>query len=343
MKYIKIFILIIVVCSCNSKAKSSPIVKNNITERNVLSKSIKKNVQNNEVYFVTAPNGLILRNAPNSNSNRIGKLPYGTTLKVLETTKIKHHVIDNGKELNGVWVKVKFSNFPFAISNKNLGYDGVGYVFNQFIEKLNKATIESKPIDSLHFYSLYKESKILNRVKITSQVEAEELLDSKVKWIDSEYSGTRTIDQIILDSGQKLKINQMSNDYVFVAYYPSEEIIVFEGGHSSDFSISIKTGESLETVGNPNAIVESPDKSIRLNGWFPGQECMDYFIQEKKDDTYTYLVNFGWGSSVFEENLCYYKKFCWLNNQEFIYSYISYSGGKAKEAYVICKINKIIK
>ena len=104
---------------------------------------------------------------------------------------------------------------------------------------------------------------------------------------------------------------------------------------------SNKTGESLETVGHPEYIYESPNKMLRLNGWFPGQECSSYFFQEKTGDMYTYLIDFGFGSDKFGSDVCYFNKFCWINNQEFVYSYNSYSNGKTKEVYAISKINKI--
>ena len=237
---------------------------------------------------------------------------------------------------------MKFSNFPFIVSNSKVyKNDGVGYIFSCFIEKMNKATIETKTIDSLTFYKLYKTQKPSNRIKITSEKEAEKLLVSRVKWKNVQYLGW-TIDEIILDNGQKLYINQKSNDSNFVAYYPTEGIIVFEGGHSSEFSISIKTGESLETVGNPASISESPNSRIRLNGWFPGQECSSYFFQEKTGGTYKYLVDFGFGTVEFGDDVCYFNKFCWLNNQEFMYSYTAYSNG-GENSYEKYAISQIIK
>ncbi|GEM_PF-526179 len=68
----------------------------------------------------------------------------------------------------------------------------------------------------------------------------------------------------------------------FVRYYPTEEILVFEGGHASDYAVDLRNGlVGPELVGNPSYIVNSPSKKFRLNGWFPGQECSSYFIQRK--------------------------------------------------------------
>lgn len=299
--------------------------------------------QSQELYFNTAANGLNIRVEPNLNSKKIGKLPYGSTIEVIETTKIKLQIRDNEEIINGVWVKVRFNNFPFIISKReeDLVRDGEGYVFSKFIEKLNKASIKITEIDSSKFYSLYIPPKSSNRIKITSEKEAEKLLKRKVKWKDFEYLG-RVIDEITLENGQILNINQESNDFSFIAYYPMEDILLFEEGHSSEFSISIKTGESLVTVGNPEYIVESPNKKFRLNGWFPGQECSVYFFQKKVENRYIYLADFERGNENFGSDLCYFNKFCWLNDQEFMYCYTDYSvdSENGVKKYFIGQINK---
>lgn len=294
-------------------------------------------LQSQERYFVTASSGLIIREAPNINSTRIGKLPYGSTVELLETTEIKLQIIDNGEPIDGFWVKMKFNNSPFIVSEskKDLGYDREGYVFSEFLEKLNKASIKTIEIDSVKFQSLYIPTKSSNMIKIISEKETKKLLKGKVKWKDVENIGC-VIDEITLDNGQILKINQKSNDYNFIAYYPKEEIIIFEGGHASEFSISIKTGESLETTGVPDYIVESPNKKIRLNGWFSGQECSVYFFQKKVGNRYMYLADFERGNENYGSDLCYFNKFCWLNDQEFMYS----STENGEQKYYIGEIAK---
>lgn len=282
-------------------------------------------VQSQATYFTKASSGLIIRDAPSVNANRIGKLPYGSLVELLETTEIKLQIIDDGDTIDGVWVKVKFQNFPFVVSETEAyEFEGEGYVFNKFIEKLNKARIETKEIDSLKFHSLYIQPNPSNTIKITSEKEAENLLASKVKWKQIENLGW-VIDEVILDNGQILNINQKTHDYGFRAYYPSEEILLFVGGHESEYSISLKTGESIETAGNPELIVDSPSKNSRLNGWFSGQECVFYFFQEKIGNDYRYVVDFGWGSDNYGKNICYFQKFCWLNDQEFMYYQTDYA------------------
>jgi hypothetical protein len=298
-------------------------------------------LQSQEKYFTKAPSGLNVRVAPSVTSNKIGKLPYGSILELIELTKIKLQIIDDGVTIDGYWVKVKFQNFPYIVSDReeDLAYNGEGYVFSEFIEKLNKVNIKTIEIDSSKFQSLYIPSKLSSIIKITSEEEAEKLLNGKVTW-KNMVSLERVIDEIILDNGQVLKSTLEKDELSFIGYYPTEGIIVYEGGHGSTVSISIKTGESLETAGDPEYIIESPNKKMRLNGWFPGQECSSYFFQEKKGDTYRYLTDFGFGSDQFGENVCYFNKFCWLNDREFMYCYTDYSGEKGDEKYFIGKIIK---
>lgn len=87
------------------------------------------------------------------------------------------------------------------------------------------------------------------------------------------------------------KDNQEFGFIGYVKYYPEEDILLLEGGHTSDYVIDLKTGSSnIDTIGNPMYIFPSKDKKFRLNGWFPGQECSEYFIQQRNGSRYTYLA-----------------------------------------------------
>ena len=281
-----------------------------------------------EKFFVNAPNGLSCRLKPQVDATKTGKLPYGSIVELIHKTPLELSITDNDKVIKGHWVKVKFSNFPFIVSTTgDIGYDGVAYVFDGYLEPLNKATIEIKDLTKDQFDS-YQSSALENgsdRTKITDFTKIKNTIGDKVSW-HSLYEGHSFIDSIQLDNGQILKGNKASDDYYVIAYYPKEEILLFEGGHSSELSISIKTGETLETVGNPEYIITSPNGKMRLNGSFPGQECSDYFFQEIKDGKLTYLTNFGWGS-ILGDDVCNFKDFSWINHKQFVYSYLGTSTG----------------
>lgn len=84
-----------------------------------------------EMIFVIAPSGLIVREAPNKNAKRIGKLENNTQVYIVEKTEITLQTKDDGKIINGNWIKIKdFKN------------DIKGYVFDGFLtsEIPNKGT-----------------------------------------------------------------------------------------------------------------------------------------------------------------------------------------------------------
>lgn len=73
-----------------------------------------------EVY-VSAKNGLIVRNKPNRTAERIGKFNHAEKLNLLQKTGKQIIVIDDGKTIKGEWYKVDSNN---ALT---------GYVFSGFL------------------------------------------------------------------------------------------------------------------------------------------------------------------------------------------------------------------
>lgn len=82
-----------------------------------------------EVKFVNAPNGLIIRNAPNKGALRIGKLNYGVSVNTIKETGIKISIKDNNEIVNGQWVEIHR-----PLENKK------GFVFDGYLttEVMNK-------------------------------------------------------------------------------------------------------------------------------------------------------------------------------------------------------------
>ncbi|WP_435263471.1 SH3 domain-containing protein [Tenacibaculum sp. nBUS_03] len=79
-------------------------------------------------FVVTAENGLFLRQKPNSNGKKIGKLYFGAEVDIIEKTENSQTITDNGQEIKGNWVKINFQNFPTFISNAEYGYVFDGYL-----------------------------------------------------------------------------------------------------------------------------------------------------------------------------------------------------------------------
>ncbi|WP_286385552.1 SH3 domain-containing protein, partial [Acinetobacter indicus] len=59
-----------------------------------------------EIYQVIAQEGLTIRTAPNG--KRVGKIPYGYPVKILEKGEA-FSIKDSGKAKSGNWVKIDIS------------------------------------------------------------------------------------------------------------------------------------------------------------------------------------------------------------------------------------------
>ena len=110
-----------------------------------------------------------------------------------------------------------------------------------------------------------------------------------------------------------------------------------EGGHSIDVCISITSGETESTIGNPQYINPSPKNTYRLNGHFGGQECISYFFQKKENGKFMYLTEYN-----LDDDICTFKNFLWISENEFVFSKMNYfiDSGNGIEEYFKGKITK---
>ncbi|WP_103866418.1 SH3 domain-containing protein [Aquimarina sp. I32.4] len=82
-----------------------------------------------KTYYVTAKNGLIVRNQPNVKGKRIGKFPYGVRVNVLHKTNHTFSVKQNSNSILGHWVEVSSVSFPYYIESESEKM----YVFDGFL------------------------------------------------------------------------------------------------------------------------------------------------------------------------------------------------------------------
>ena len=75
-----------------------------------------------EIQFVSAENGLIVREKPNTKSKKLGKLLYGSEVEIIKKTNINLNIEDDGKRISGEWVLIK-----------EVGGIQNGYVFSGFL------------------------------------------------------------------------------------------------------------------------------------------------------------------------------------------------------------------
>lgn len=275
------------------------------------------NAQEQQRYFVTAKNGLKIRNNPSLDAQKIGKLPYGDIVYRPEFTNKTLSVKDGNKTIEGNWVKITdhFSEFKIhTLSEQSV----TGYVFSGYLQPLEQGTIRIDTLDTQTFNSLKQKAYTTKeKVKVIKDIDSvKRLLKGRVKFHSEDDE--HTIKHIVIN-GKKRLIDEMGNDTWFTeysGYFPDHDILLLEGGHASDMSYNLKTGETTETTGNPLYIYNSPDKSIRLNGSESGQECINFFFQKKDQTDYKYIAEF--------QDVCLLKQFYWLTNNTFIYSKMDY-------------------
>lgn len=106
---------------------------------------------------VIAGNGLNVRKEPNTKSEKIGKLHFGTKVNVVEKTGKLLEIKDGNEIVKGEWVKIKFINSQILSSENNSGYVFNGYIkgekeFNLYLEK------EISKIEKFQNYTIHSKT-----------------------------------------------------------------------------------------------------------------------------------------------------------------------------------------
>ncbi|AIM61871.1 hypothetical protein IX49_15540 [Cellulophaga lytica] len=282
-----------------------------------------------EYYIINAESGLNVRKSANVSGKKVAKIPYGVLVKKIEDTAIPLTVYDNGTPVMGKWVKIRYDNYLYLVSKEEQQIQKEGYVFDGYLKQYNNPNlkISTKKINELAYTKIVsKLPKVSHTYKKIGDLDSvKTLLKDKVTWktifYDEKYLRDDALESITLANGQKLLLNQESNDYGFTkgwsGYYPDLGILMLEGGHSSDLIIHIKTGESNNTVGNPEYLITSPTGKYRLNGYYGGQECVTYSLQKKIDGKYSYL-----GKVNPDYDICVFHSFTWVSDTQFVYTLI---------------------
>ena len=194
-------------------------------------------------------------------------------------------------------------------------------------------------IDSLEFLKTFKNADFDQTKKITDVIEIRNLTKGRltvtnIMESDSIPTEYYYADQIILDNGRRIPLNKYK-ECGLVAYFPAEKIVLSECGHTSDQAYHIITGDSTEVVGNPEFIHHSPTKKFRLNGWFPGQECISFFFQVKTEQGYKKIFEIETFDKKISESFCNFSKFYWRDDYNFMFKIKNYieDSEKGKDEY----------
>ncbi|NLE03856.1 MAG: hypothetical protein GX638_03500 [Crenarchaeota archaeon] len=161
-------------------------------------------------------------------------------------------------------------------------------------ERESDYSIHVVVIDSVDYVSIKQKCGGTNMkpVKVTDFKEAKRLLKGVVEFTDIENFGdNQAIRRIQFRNGKQFSNLNDFNYYFFVAYFPEEDILLCEGGHSTDISFDLKNGNETSETGNPELFISSPNNKYRLNGNYDGQQCNGYFIQASKNEGFEKIID----------------------------------------------------
>lgn len=177
------------------------------------------------------------------------------------------------------------------------------------IEKINAAAFQS---------AIQQEKRSKKPEKITDFKLVEKQLAGVVDF--KELDGYLLVNKINFRNGTSSGNKDQLEECTFVAYFPSEDILLLEGGHTTDVSFDLKTGQKTYDAGNPDLVITSPSGKYRLNRVFEGQECFYHFIQEKKNGRFQKVFEFDKTfKKDFNKWLCIIEKGFWTDDNTFYF------------------------
>lgn len=184
----------------------------------------------------------------------------------------------------------------------------IGLVHN--LSAQQKYRFEITSIDSNKYDSLFR--KYYKTQSKSAHIDSLDLVKNLLKDI-VVFDELGCVISVIPKEGKRTDYEEYDRP-IFVSYFPTENIIYLEGGHSSDMSFDLITGEETDLVGLPFYIVPSPKNLFRINGYWSGQECSYYFIQENNG------IAFEKVGDIENDELCNMYTSFWTDDRTFYYS-----------------------
>lgn len=113
--------------------------------------------RNENPIIVTAISGLSVRNSPSLKANKIGKIPYLTTVEIIHKTNKSLNIKDEGKIISGYWMKIKY------LSKEAYVFDGFLATKKEYSNKMNKQFFVVDDVEkSNKFLKTYKAENIIS-------------------------------------------------------------------------------------------------------------------------------------------------------------------------------------
>ena len=181
------------------------------------------------------------------------------------------------------------------------------------------AQIQIEKINAEAFRSAQQQEKASKPLeKITDFNAVQKQLAGIVEF--QEMEGYLNINKINFRNGTSTGNSDQLDECTFEAYFPTEDILLLEGGHTTDVSYNLTTGQKTYDAGNPDLVITSPTGKYRLNKVFEGQECFYHFIQEKKNNTFQKVFELDKiFKKTFNKWLCIIEKGFWTNDETFYF------------------------
>ncbi len=205
------------------------------------------------------------------------------------------------------------TTLPIAITD-TLGVPAANERKDTFLAEPSGIKVEIEKITTAQFDLAHQDAKANPPVeKITDLEEVQKKLAGVIEFKeDGDYLGIKKIN---FRNGTSSRDKTDFEEYSFMAYFPTEDILLCEGGHTIDVSFDLGTGEDTYQVGNPDQAVTSPNGKYRLNKVFEGQECFYHFLQKKEKNRFSKVFELG---ELFEKKtnkwLCVTEKEFWTDD-----------------------------
>jgi hypothetical protein len=190
------------------------------------------------------------------------------------------------------------------------------------LRQITREEYETRKQASVHLR--HKPYKVVKDLK-----KAQKMLRRRLKVIEMKEEGAEYGWQeyeITFKDGTK---EHLDADYSFIAWFPQLEIILFEGGHTSDQPFDLNHIRSKVAftddfpysvrIGNPYCHSISPDRRWRINGFHPGQDCELRFLEkwDKSKKRYEYA---GYFVDYKNHGLCYSGNYFWTDSNTAIFT-----------------------
>jgi hypothetical protein len=173
----------------------------------------------------------------------------------------------------------------------------------------------------------HKPYKVITDIAEAQKILGRRLRVLEIKTENADYSNR--IYEITFKNGTKKRLDEEG----FVAYFPDLEILLFEEGHGSDQLFDLNNSNNAVTfsegypyhirIGNPYYHSISPDKQLRINGFFDGQDCVVWFLEKWNKSNKKYEV-VGWfyhladlPYNIFD--FCYTADWFWISNNKVLF------------------------